>query len=276
MAWYTLAEVLKRHVFSLRALLGDDPRNPRFIETLPRRGYQFIAQGDKTRPQSADLEYGSPVPQSRWSQQLWDCFRLALAGQRQVVFITGEPSVEKDFLINEFLGKAAVLARGVLTGSGQCVRRIENRGPYFPVLQALTQLCHGPSGKSVIQILAMHAPTWLSQIPSLTGFGQAQTAGVPEPDPARMLREIGDALDQIASATPVVLVLEDLQWADPCTVDLISAIARTRTRAKLMVVGTYSPLEASAQHPLRALRPDLLVRHLCQEISFSPAVPLAA
>src|SRR5580692_4278090 len=37
-------EVLKRHIFDIRTELGDDPKHPRFIETLPRRGYQFLAE----------------------------------------------------------------------------------------------------------------------------------------------------------------------------------------------------------------------------------------
>ena len=49
----------------------------------------------------------------------------------------------------------------------------------------------------------------------------------------RMLREIGEALETIASENPLLLVFEDLHWVDPSTVDLISALARRRTPAKL-------------------------------------------
>ena len=79
---------------------------------------------------------------------------------------------------------------------------------------------------------------------------------------------IGDALNTIASGSPLLLVLEDLQWADPCTVDLISAIARSRTPAKLMLVGTYRQVDvAVSEHPIKALKPDLLIHHLCREIA---------
>ena len=56
----------------------------------------------------------------------------------------------------------------------------------------------------------------------------------------RMLREIGAALETITSDKPLLLVLEDLQWADPSTVDLISALDRRRQSAKLMLIGTLS------------------------------------
>ena len=92
----------------------------------------------------------------------------------------------------------------------------------------------------------------------------------------RMLREIGDALNTIAREAPLLLVLEDLQWADPFTVDLISAVARSRTPAKLMFVGTYrQPDVTSSDHPLKALKPDLLIHHLCREIVLEPVGEVA-
>src|ERR1700761_8690714 len=82
-----------------------------------------------------------------------------------------------------------------------------------------------------------------------------------------MLREIGDALESITAETALLLVFEDLHWVDDCTVDLISALARRRTPAKLMLLATCRPLVAVAPgHPLKALLRDLLVRRLCHDI----------
>jgi predicted ATPase len=82
---------------------------------------------------------------------------------------------------------------------------------------------------------------------------------------------IGDALNAIASGSPLLLVLEDLQWADPFTVDLISAVARSRTPAELMLVCTYRQVDvAITGHPMKALKPDLLIHHLCREIALKP------
>jgi len=75
-----------------------------------------------------------------------------------------------------------------------------------------------------------------------------------------MLAEIGHALETIASERPLLLILEDLHWADSSTIDLISALARGRGAAKLMVIGTYRPGDfVLSGHPLRVVESDLLV-----------------
>jgi hypothetical protein len=87
----------------------------------------------------------------------------------------------------------------------------------------------------------------------------------------RMLREIGEALESITAETPLLLVLEDLQWVDESTVDLISALARRRTPAKLMLLATCRQLDPEpAGHGLKALMPDLLVHRLCHKIDLTP------
>src|SRR5262249_55729537 len=87
----------------------------------------------------------------------------------------------------------------------------------------------------------------------------------------RMLREMGDALEIITANTPLILIFEDLHWVDNSTVDLISALARRRSPAQLMVIGTYRLVElALSEHPLKAVEEDLLVHHLCREIALEP------
>jgi predicted ATPase len=68
-----------------------------------------------------------------------------------------------------------------------------------------------------------------------------------------------------------VLILEDLHWSDHSTVDLVSALARRRQPAKLMLIATYRPVDVViASHPLKRLKQDLLVHHLCHEIALQP------
>src|SRR5258707_11968210 len=82
------------------------------------------------------------------------------------------------------------------------------------------------------------------------------------------VREICEAFEVMAAQNPLVLILEDLHWVDASTLDLISALARRRVPAKLVVVGTYRPADVIiSQSPLKALKQDLLVHHLCHEIT---------
>src|SRR5258706_11692237 len=68
----------------------------------------------------------------------------------------------------------------------------------------------------------------------------------------------------------LVLALEDLQWSDYSTLDLLSALARRQHPARLLVLGTYRPQEGMVEgHPLRSVIPDLRGRALCSEITIS-------
>src|SRR5215469_6418783 len=73
-----------------------------------------------------------------------------------------------------------------------------------------------------------------------------------------MLREMAEALEVIAAEVPLVLYLEDLQWSDPSTLDLIATVACRSEPARLMILGTYRPGEMLAgKHPLRAMKEEL-------------------
>src|SRR5262249_57892610 len=88
-----------------------------------------------------------------------------------------------------------------------------------------------------------YAPLWLVQLPGLVSEPelerlQRQVAGA---TPARMLRELAQALDVLTADAPLVLVLEDLQWSDRSTVDLLAFLAQRREPAQLLVLRTHHP-----------------------------------
>jgi predicted ATPase len=73
-----------------------------------------------------------------------------------------------------------------------------------------------------------------------------------------MLREMAEAIEVLAAQKPLILVLEDLHWSDPSTLDLIGLLARRQEPARLLLLGTYRPAEAMQQnHPLQAIKHEL-------------------
>jgi hypothetical protein len=171
-------------------------------------------------------------------------------------------------LVDEFQRQAAA-AMPIRIARGQCMEGYGVKGPYYPMLEALGNLCRGPGGTSAVRILAAQAPAWLVQFPSLVKLEEPEIPGAAR---QRMLREIGEALETIASEIPLLLVLADVHLADPSTVDLISALARGRRAAKLMVVATYRPAGLTLSgHPLEILERDLLVHRLCHELVLESA-----
>src|SRR5271157_4453446 len=270
-------EVLKYQVADIRGKLGDRARNPLFIETLPRRGYRFVAAVTEREPAGglapASPDRGRLVGRESELDALRACLRKALQGQRQIVFITGEPGIGKTALVDEFQRLAAAEEPSLRIARGQCVEGYGGVEPYYPILEALGQLCHGSEGKRVVEILAAQAPTWLVQFPALLKRDQRQ-ALLQEIQGAtrdRMLREIREALDTFTSEAPLLLVFEDLQWVDASTVDLISALARQRPAQRILLIATKRPVDMVVPDlPLKRLKRDLLVHHLCQEITLAP------
>src|SRR5260370_34367907 len=141
------------------------------------------------------------------------------------------------------------------------------------MLEAIGQLSRGSDGDSVVHALAEQAPTWFAQFPALVKPAQRDLLHreIQSASPERMLREIGDALEMLTSSSPLILIFEDLHWVDHSTVDLISALARRRGPAQLMLLATYRPVDlALSKHPLKALKDDLLAHRLCVEIALKP------
>lgn len=267
-------QAVKNKVFHLRRLLDDDPKQPRFIETVSRRGYRFVAPVDGTGEASA-----GPAPTSHLAgreQQLAELRRRmqqARAGKLEIVFITGELGIGKTALVEEFQRQLAQGPDAVQIARGQCLEGFGSKEGFYPVLEAVGQLCRGPDGPRVIDILASRAPTWLVQFPEFLTRQHRETLrqeilGVTR---ERMLREICEALEVIARARPLLLVLGSLHWADASTLDLISALARRSRSVRMMVVATYRPPDVvrSAQ-PLQALKRDLVSGQLASEIVLQP------
>lgn len=269
-------EVLKSQILEIRRLLGDCPRDPLFIETLPRRGYRFIAS---LQAGSAALAHGGE-PRARAligrqleKRRLGECLLRAVHGQRQVVFVTGNTGIGKTALVDEFQNQAATSAALVRLARGQCLEGFAGREAYYPILEAVGQLCRGGDGDAIVDILASQAPTWLVQFPEfLNGERRDRLRGEMQgATRERMLREISEALMTIASDRPLVLVLEDLHWADHSTIDLIAALARGRQAAKLLLIGTCRSAEAvDSARALKAIQRELLAHRLCDEIVLAP------
>lgn len=274
---YIKPEVLKSRIFELRSALGDRPKMPRYIETMPRRGYRFIAAVNAVSVVEpmvlAPPAPGYLVGRGEALGRLRACLHRTLQHQRQIVLITGEAGIGKTSLVDAFEQQAAAEVSDLRLARGQCLENYGGTEAYYPMLEALGQLWRGSGGDAVVQTLATYAPTWLVQFPVLVTPDRRHTLqhellGATR---ERMLREIAEALEVLTANRPLLLIFEDLQWVDPATMDLLAALARRRGPARLLLLATYRPVDlAFWQHPLKGLTQDLLLHQLCQEIALEP------
>ncbi|MCB1954581.1 MAG: AAA family ATPase [Rhodocyclaceae bacterium] len=273
---------LKSTISELRAALADDARQPRIIETASRRGYRFIAtlsilQSPRQTVPSTEalgaethqeqMSPGNLVGRSSALARLNDAWSDAIRGSRQLFWVAGEAGVGKTTLINHFVGR---VDQGV-SAFGQCVQQYGAGEPYLPVLEALAELCR--QDPAVAKLMRTIAPTWLMQLPWLSSDSERDSlrrelAGANQD---RMLREWGELIDRLSADRPLLLVTEDLHWSDHATVHLMNHMARRRGPARVMWIATFRLAEViAAEHPLKALRNELRLHRLCNEVLLEP------
>jgi len=259
----------------LRGALGDEIKKPRYIETLHRRGYRFVAHTLSALAQSPavlaipllrpDIPF---VGREGLLQEMVNAWTAANQGRRQVLFITGEAGVGKTTTVSVFLARLAALGPIQATWA-QCVQHFGVGEAYEPLLEAITRLCRQASGERFLSILERHAPTWLAQVPGLMTprrFAELQR-GAAGTTKERMLRELTGALEAITVDAPLILWLEDLQWSDVSTLDWISAFAARPEPARLLLIGTVRSSEITGiHHRLASLIDNLLLKGLCREL----------
>jgi len=278
---------VKHYVHELRRRLADNPAHPTFIETVHGRGYRFIGeipvQGGPAVSGPSDvagLEDSAPallvpdpgvdlVGRDRQHAALVEWLQRASRGERVIGFVSGEAGIGKTALVTYFLHRASRMP-GVLIGFGQCSEQSGAVEPYMPVLDALEGLCQGPGGRQMSQHLARFAPSWVQQMPAVLAdldLPQGPSPAVDGGAPERMLRELVHALERPVSEGMLVLVLEDLHWADPSTLELIAALARRRRTARLLVIGTSRPEDDHGpDRALFRLEAELAVRDQCSRL----------
>jgi predicted ATPase len=255
-------QVLRTYMLELRRILGDDAGQPRFIQTLPKRGYCFVAAvTEKTAAANPAAAAGGAEPAGIFDRHaeletLGAELAAMISGKRRVVLVGGEVGIGKTALVDAFLRSAGTAA---LVARGQCMAGGED---FHPLLEALGQLCASAEGEAACRALARLAPGWLHRM----GRGAQDDGAVRDCTSGSLCT----AVEEIASARPLILVLEDLQWVDRASLDLVSALARRRAQARLMVLATWRPRRVAASHPVKELRHELRLQRLCTEIVLGP------
>jgi DNA-binding CsgD family transcriptional regulator len=188
---------------------------------------------------------------------LGDAADAALAGRGALILLAGEAGVGKTVLAEETLrGRDAVLLRGAAAAGAA----------YGPVVAALrSYLRSRPDGLDDGGPLRPHLAMLLPEL------GEPAAAS----DRATLFEAVRWALARVARERPALVLLDDLQWSDDATLELLVALAVPLRELPILVIGAYRSDEISRGHPLRRARADLRRARALRELTVEPLTAAA-
>jgi DNA-binding CsgD family transcriptional regulator len=186
----------------------------------------------------------------------------AEAGRATTHLIAGEAGIGKTRLVEEFMGRAR--ARGAQVLAGACLQLGETGLPYAPFVAALRPLVRALPPERLDVVVGPGRADLAHLMPDL-GPPPAPAPDGPRLDPglgttsaqARLFEVVLGVLRRLAEDRPLVLVLEDIHWADSSTRDLLRFIVRNGRDEAVMIVATFRSDELHRRHPLRPLVAEL-------------------
>lgn len=184
-------------------------------------------------------------------QALAAAWHEAAAGRPSTVLVGGEAGIGKSRLVAQLVGQARDTGGMVLEGASISLGSDEGL-PLAPIADALRSLTRLLPSTEVQEVMGSAGPTLGRLVPELgTPVDVGELPIRPDWIQARMMEAVLGVLHRLSDRQPVVLVVEDLHWADRSTRDVIAFIARTARTERLLVVATYRTDEIHRRHPIR-------------------------
>jgi pilus assembly protein CpaF len=193
----------------------------------------------------------------------------AMTGSGGMLFITGAPGIGASRLASEVAGEAAT--KGWVVLSGRCM---EHDGtPYAPFREVLATAVAGGTSKSLQEAAGSNGPLLSQLVPSL----RQKVRGMPAQSEVsadklreQLFRAIFDFLTDVQAKKPMLIVLDDLQYADEATVLLLRDLAERVGGSHMVVIGTYWDSELDSSRPFGSVLSRLLRRRRAQRVTLGP------
>jgi DNA-binding winged helix-turn-helix (wHTH) protein/tetratricopeptide (TPR) repeat protein len=243
---FTTDGVLKKAVSQIRRALGDHVSSPRFVRTWHKRGYELVVPAERTAPRALgghgrfseiDPSNDELVPDyeqfaGRSAQMAELRAELAIAlgdGPTRPVLIAGEAGIGKTSLARRFGDWAE--SRGVVQYYGRFFRLRE--APFGPHQLFIDLLSAAMGEKNLPSLLRRIEEHGVLLPPELSA---AETSAIAGSDPARLEVSIASSWLAIARKRPVLLILDDLQWADEASLETIGCLIRMLGSEPMMIL----------------------------------------
>jgi predicted ATPase/class 3 adenylate cyclase len=203
------------------------------------------------------VAWGTFVGREREMEQLQERLADAFSGLGSVVMVVGDAGIGKTRLLQEFATYARLRGAQVLWGAAY---EGEARLPYGPFAEALQDYVSRTSVQTLRQAVTEGSSVLAPLAPEL----KAKLPDLPEPPPVaaeaeayRLFQEVTEFLKNASTSAPLLLVLEDLQWADKGSCSLLQHLARRLAGGRLLLAISCREAELEPSHPLREALPHL-------------------
>lgn len=214
--------------------------------------------------------------------------RISEAEQRRIVFITGEAGTGKSELISQIREKVFKEYPDIRLATAYCNELSGGGDPYQPFFNILDDLVttEKREGKGkFLKFISEMGPVWVGAIPGIGSIVSAawQTTqwvktehlnkaalDIPQIDYDTVCRQYTKIIKSISTLNPLMLVVEDLQWANTSSIDLLFHLSRNLGSCSVLIICTYRPSEIEIrQHPVRQVKAEMERYGSCQEVSLA-------
>lgn len=273
-SWHTPDCPRALEALVLRLLAKDPSERPESaadvltaLEAIELAGTVPTAEADADGGSLEGLAAGVFVGRRQELGALKAALEGVLSGEGRMVTVVGEPGIGKTRVALELATYARL--RGAQVLWGRCYES-EGAPAYWPWVQALRDYVREQpparletelgAGAAVISEIVPDIRQRLPGMPDPTGFDDPQQARF------HLFDSFTAFLKAAARTQPLVLVLEDLHWADEGSLRLLEFVARELVGARLLLVGTYRDIELNRRHPLSQTLAELTRERLSERI----------
>ena len=247
----------------------DDAHRGRWIQSVSRRGYRFTGEVIAREPGAA-----APAPERPFVGRAEALSRLREAWARAVsrregavVLISGPPGIGKSRLTER--ATAELEAAGALALIGRA-REGEGVPAFWPFAQVLRRLLEQPAAAAALRDVAAHEPELAGLLGLRPAAPPAGAARTPEQGRFLLFDAVSRALLDEARRRPLLVVLEDLQWAGSESLRLLEHLAHERLDAPLLLLGTVRDEPREPGNPLARALALLRAQDRCLELALPP------
>jgi DNA-binding winged helix-turn-helix (wHTH) protein/tetratricopeptide (TPR) repeat protein len=274
---------LTRAISSLRQLLGPSPDGTDYVQTVAKRGYRFAAPVQESVEERQTARDSSRIPlppqlttppavafvgRERELSELDAMWQRAKNGRPQLLFVAGEPGIGKTRLSLEFARARSAEGAAILMGCSD----EEALVPYQPFVESLGWYVRGCDESELrAQVsaagggaeLGALVPELRRRIPDL----DSSPAMSPEAQRYRLFEAVTAMLSTASRREPILLVFDDLHWADKTTLLLVRHVMRSAGASRFAIITTYRESELDRSHPLADMLTTMRREHNVTRLS---------